>query len=138
MRCESEGCERKPHARGKCRNCYDRWLKGVNPEYRKRQLASSRKWRSEHGEYRRSYEYDRSRDLAAERYGISRADVDALLARGCELCGRTDALCIDHDHATGAVRGCLCVTCNVGVGWLEKVEWSDRARAYLQRAATRS
>ena len=53
----------------------------------------------------------------ATTYGLSRADYDALLAhqRGvCAICGgrRTYALDVDHDHATGKVRGLLCRQCN--------------------------
>lgn len=58
-------------------------------------------------------------------YGISEADVEALrvVQRGlCDLCGRPEAearggrLCVDHDHASGAVRALLCHDCNTALG----------------------
>ena len=45
----------------------------------------------------------------------------------CALCDRhqsavTNRLAIDHDHKTGVVRGLLCTSCNLLLGWLEKIE----------------
>lgn len=41
----------------------------------------------------------------------------------CAICGRAPrddiSLHVDHDHATGAVRGLLCFRCNNAVGDLE-------------------
>lgn len=40
---------------------------------------------------------------------------------GCEACGRKSkrgALCLDHDHTTGAFRGWLCDRCNRAAGLL--------------------
>ena len=69
------------------------------------------------------------------RYGVSAADVDALLASQGGLC----AICrkvprrpvVDHDHSTGKVRGVLCHACNVMAGSLENDEFRRRALAYL-------
>jgi Recombination endonuclease VII len=52
------------------------------------------------------------------RYGITSADVDAMV----EGQGGTCAVCdgkpehVDHDHATGKVRGILCFNCNQALG----------------------
>src|SRR4051794_14618437 len=52
------------------------------------------------------------------RYGITSADVDAMV----EAQGGTCAVCegkpghVDHDHATGKVRGILCFNCNQALG----------------------
>jgi len=52
------------------------------------------------------------------RYGITSADVDAMI----EAQGGTCATCdgkpehVDHDHATGKVRGVLCFNCNQALG----------------------
>jgi len=57
------------------------------------------------------------------KYGITIGDYDAMLAAqrgGCAICGApepaTGSLHVDHDHATGAVRGLLCVRCNNALG----------------------
>lgn len=39
---------------------------------------------------------------------------------------------IDHDHATGKVRGLLCTNCNTGIGMLkDDLEVLHRAQVYL-------
>jgi hypothetical protein len=78
------------------------------------------------------------------KYGISIEQLEALLRRQqdrCAICRRPwqecvlakrsryelrflHHLCVDHDHATGAVRGLLCNACNTAIGLLEE----DRGR----------
>lgn len=50
-------------------------------------------------------------------YGLSRDDYATVLAAqdgACAICRgkRPYRLCVDHDHATGEVRGLLCRRCN--------------------------
>lgn len=72
-------------------------------------------------------------------YGIHR---DALLEmvkaqnNRCLICGQEGDLVIDHDHATGVVRGLLCRGCNTGIGLLgDDCERMRSAIAYLSGAA---
>jgi Recombination endonuclease VII len=44
------------------------------------------------------------------------------------------ALCVDHDHSTGQVRGLLCKRCNYALGLLEDTKSLVRAVEYLHRA----
>src|SRR5438132_8766483 len=53
------------------------------------------------------------------RYGIAQAEVLALLEQQggtCAICRIKPAVHVDHDHATGRVRGILCFACNRGLG----------------------
>lgn len=52
-------------------------------------------------------------------YGLSPEDYDDMVAdQGslCTVCGNESKLVIDHNHATGRVRGLLCGSCNTGLG----------------------
>ena len=50
----------------------------------------------------------------------------------CLLCGKTKTLVIDHDHATGEIRGALCSPCNTGLGmFYDDPHLFDAAKAYL-------
>ena len=75
----------------------------------------------------------RSKNLK-EKYGITESDYDSMLSdQGgvCAICAdppKDRALCVDHDHSTGAVRALLCNRCNLGLGYFR-----DDA-AFLQKA----
>jgi hypothetical protein len=53
------------------------------------------------------------------KYGLSAAEVEAMReAQGgvCAICRTAPAVHVDHDHATGKVRGMLCFNCNAALG----------------------
>ena len=55
------------------------------------------------------------------RYGLSLVEYEKLFLqqRGvCAICRQRMARAVDHDHATGRVRGLLCFACNKGIGLL--------------------
>ncbi len=80
-----------------------------------------------------------------EKFGITQQDYDAMgEAQGyrCAICnqperrtirGNVIVLAVDHNHATGKVRGLLCHACNVGVGMFrESPELLQNAIEYIQ------
>jgi len=76
------------------------------------------------------------------KYGIDEEAYNDLLLKqnnACALCGSTDVrrkgnnrLIIDHNHATGEVRGLLCHPCNRILGMIkDSKEWALNAVEYL-------
>lgn len=49
----------------------------------------------------------------------------------CEICARVKKLYYDHDHSTGVFRGWLCNSCNMRLGWFEKL--GDKFAQYLAK-----
>ena len=72
------------------------------------------------------------------RTGITEAQYEALLAAqggGCAICGNTPKsrrLSVDHDHATGDVRGLLCHRCNRGLPTWVDAQWLHLAGLYVR------
>ena len=107
----------------KCRVCFNKY---------------QREW------YQNNKELHKSRVMAsrnpammrARKYGLTPTDVNAMLALyngKCYLCKERPASCIDHDHATGRVRGVLCNGCNTGLGKLgDTIAGLERAIEYLR------
>lgn len=72
-------------------------------------------------------------------YGLNKKKYDELMSKfngKCYLC-ENRATCVDHDHSTGKVRGALCNTCNVSIGFLEKKDWLTRALEYKNETVLR-
>lgn len=79
--------------------------------------------------------------------GITNEEYDALhvMCGGvCTICGQPETgntptkdglkvLSVDHDHATGMIRGVLCNACNVALGKMrDDPDLLERAAAYLR------
>jgi len=82
----------------------------------------------------------RERGKKYARYGITKENFNQISrAQGdkCAICGvkpKNRALCIDHDHQTGEMRGLLCSKCNSGLGYFQdNVSFLDKAAIYLRR-----
>lgn len=76
------------------------------------------------------------------KYGLTLDDFDAMLIEQnyrCRICWERmfiNTTHVDHDHATGAVRGLLCTNCNLGLGHFRDDRWRlQNAMAYLTAAA---
>lgn len=91
--------------------------------------------------------YKRSRQSRLYRYGLTENDYQDLLKKQngvCAICGResngrkskfddTIKLHVDHDHATGKVRGLLCTKCNMAIGGFdENISIIKKAIQYLE------
>jgi hypothetical protein len=77
----------------------------------------------------------------ARLYKLSIDEYETLYAAGkCGICGTTEAggrgrFHIDHCHASGKVRGILCLRCNTGLGSLgDNIESLKLAISYLVNA----
>lgn len=123
-----------------------------------RDLGSHRDWVLHDPQAEISAERKRARDRVARRavalkalYGITVDEYEMMLrAQGgvCAICGREEShrsrtgvvrrLTVDHDHSTGRVRGLLCHSCNVMLGFLRDdadwaAEFAQRMAVYLGR-----
>jgi hypothetical protein len=78
------------------------------------------------------------RDHLRRNYGLTEADVQALAAAQgglCAICKAAPAVHVDHDHATGTVRGMLCFPCNAAIGHLrDDPQVVRQAAVYLEKA----
>lgn len=105
--------------------------------------ASSTAWRKANIAKARRYNL---KTRLRDDYGLTLADYDAMLERQahrCAIChdpepvdqaGHPRRMMIDHDHATGLVRGLLCRNCNYALGCLkDDPEIWLNAIAYLAR-----
>lgn len=81
------------------------------------------------------------------RYGITIAEYDSMLASQdgtCAICRRTPPtnrilkLAVDHNHATGEIRGLVCQRCNMALHFLENRTWYEAARRYLDDPPARA
>lgn len=96
---------------------------------REKYLAQQRRANAKTGEYRRDWHLRR-------RYGIGSADYERMYEAQdgrCAICRQSSAqrFHVDHDHASGRVRGLLCMRCNTALGHMESEAWRIRAERYL-------
>lgn len=77
------------------------------------------------------------------KYGMLKDEHTLLLEKqnySCAICRASDddnPLVVDHDHATGKVRGLLCGSCNTGIGMLrDSITNLQRAVWYLSEGGT--
>ena len=94
---------------------------------------------------RKHYKYDKAkaRDIALRRkFGINTAQYEVMREaqkNRCAVCrtaipGGKGDWHVDHDHATGAIRGLLCQNCNLGLGhFQDSPRFLAAAIKYLQK-----
>jgi hypothetical protein len=105
---------------------------GVKPHCKPCQLELGRGYRaSETSEQRRER-------WVKHKYGVSKEEYATMVASSAGLCDICEqpvvSPSVDHDHATGRVRGLLCDSCNRGIGcFKDNPEVLAAASAYLKR-----
>lgn len=69
-----------------------------------------------------------------KRYNLTLEQMAEMKQSGCELCGATENLHIDHNHDTNEIRGVLCTNCNRGLGhFKDSPELLKKAAEYLEQ-----
>ena len=103
----------------------------------------ARRWRAAHPEYKTPARVEaqrlRSRACKLRRYGLTAEQFNQKQdAQGnrCAICQEffRGTPHVDHDHATGEVRGLLCSSCNRAIGLLkDSSKVCAQAAEYLKR-----
>lgn len=111
--------------------------------------ASAKAWRERNKSHLAAYEKERHKRRAAaglkddqrrRKYGITGEQYASMVAAQsglCAICGGSPGrygLSVDHCHASGVVRGLLCVPCNTSLGKMKDSPARLRAAAeYLEQ-----
>jgi hypothetical protein len=131
----------------RCRLCKKR--KAAESRARHREVLRRRQaeWRRSHPEQVREMQRRnvRQRIVLKYRYGLDPEVYRAMIASQdgkCAICGEPPdpsgshvrrVLCVDHDHASGEIRGLLCYACNVAIGhFRDNPELMRLAAKYLE------
>lgn len=150
--CTEAGCQGEVVGRGLCRMHYARFLRHGHTMYRDRKRPAKMCSMPEcdsilYAKDMCHVHWLRGRKLMSK-YGITTAQYAALEdAQGgvCAICkgdetrtnwrsSKSDALCVDHDHKTGKVRGLLCDNCNRALGlFRDDPVLLGRAVAFMER-----
>ena len=132
----------------RCKNCYDKYLKRGNPEYRKRQIQNAKRWHIENWsrvlshkkKWSKNHPEARWQRSIKQKYGINREQYIAIFNSQngkCYICRREPKkrrLNVDHCHKTNVIRGLLCFRCNYGLSWFsDDIAFLKRAIEHLQR-----
>lgn len=128
--------------------------RNADPAVRARKAAYHKEWSAKNKDKLKIYNLrwyaankHKTRNYHLSTYGLTSVAYEAMLAAqggGCAVCrsadpqedgGRT-AFHVDHNHATGAVRGLLCKPCNLALGYAKDDPHRLRLLAgYLERYA---
>jgi hypothetical protein len=71
-------------------------------------------------------------------YGITLEEMTGMVAAQdgkCAVCERAlKRNYVDHDHATGKVRGIVCCRCNIRLSAVDDEAWMEQARQYKEKS----
>lgn len=121
-------CKHRAKRQAHSREKYHRRKKNEGRSFMDQNVARAKRW------YKANPYYH---------YGMTMDDYDALLTKQggrCAICrkppnpqGYRKRLCVDHEHATGRIRGLLCNQCNAGIGqFRDDPEVLRQAAAWLE------
>lgn len=109
-------------------------------DYRARRLAMRQDYYDRNSQVCMEKAHDA---ICKKKYGITFTEAVRRFGDRCNLCGltaeevglgRVKRLHIDHCHATGKVRGLLCIKCNTGLGCFnDDLDLLRAAGRYLRR-----
>jgi len=124
-----------------CKPCHNSDERIRRKKDNEAQRKAYHKFRKENPEAHKKY----ARAALLRKYGLTEASYSLLLEKQvdkCKICKAPSStslngkLVIDHDHATGAVRGLLCNKCNAGLGMFgDKLSHLQAAVTYLTETA---
>ena len=88
--------------------------------------------------WQKNYYVKNSRKILLKKYGLTEEDYSEILLKQnglCAICKKKPEynLYVDHDHATGDVRGLLCLQCNTALGnFYDDIGLLNKAIDYLR------
>jgi hypothetical protein len=102
------------NGRARCLKCGRDAVKKSYHKHKEKQVARAREYRANNPDAGREAKFK-------YKYGISLFQYELLFKAQngkCAICDEPSkaTLDVDHDHATGKVRGLLCRRCNLGIG----------------------
>ena len=121
----SEFSTRKASADGLnryCKTCMAKYYQAHKGEQRKRMRARNKAFPEKQWALHLRQKYD----MTIEEYNAMVAEQGGK----CKICNTETKLVVDHNHATGKVRGLLCKQCNYAV--TGGVEWAKAVVYYLE------
>jgi len=129
---------------------------GLTPRCKPCHRITAKEWRDKNPEklaikQAKNAEYERNHPAEAFNrrlkytHGIDKKEWDSMYSSQngcCAICERHSSelsrvLQVDHNHATGEIRGLLCTKCNTRLAAVEDEKFSKRAIIYLNKVRLR-
>lgn len=124
---------------------YQRKKLSMTAAQRAHDTERQRQWKQANPEKVRGYQLKHQPRSYAKKYGVPVEALAALFKAQegkCGVCSKVLApwpdvrTHVDHDHATGEVRGFLCSACNRYEGWSRR--YAEKLRQYLETPPARA
>lgn len=130
--------ENPERLRSQCKLCDKEVQKGYYKSNKKRINEKTLAYQRKNPEKRKGYKLKLQYSTTLSEY----RRLFELQGGKCAICGSDNSgcktkrsLCVDHDHATGKIRGLLCDNCNKGLGcFKDSLESLNLAGKYLKNA----